>query len=163
MNFNNIHRAIEALRKGQCVLIADAPERENEADLVIAAEKATPDVIAFMVRHTGGVLTVPMTSERLEQLKLPQMVTHNTEVNRTAFTISVDYRKGTTTGISAHDRTKTILALCDPTAKPEDFARPGHIFPLCYREGGVLKRAGHTEASVDLCLMADLLPVAVIS
>ncbi len=155
--------AVAALKAGRFVLVADDEDRENEGDLIIAAEKITPEAVAFMVRHTGGILTMPMTSERLEELGLKQMVENNTEVNRTAFTISVDYRHGTTTGVSASDRAATIKALLDPSSKPEDFARPGHMFPLRYREGGVLKRAGHTEASIDLCHLAGLYPAAVIS
>lgn len=165
MNTNDlhIHEAAAHLRAGKFVLLIDDVDRENEADLIIAAEMATPENIAFMVRHTGGVLTVPLTTERLDQLGLPQMVSHNTEANRTAFTVSVDYRIGTTTGVSASDRAKTIRALVDPAACPDDFARPGHVFPLRYREGGVLKRAGHTEASIDLCRLAGLQPASVIS
>lgn len=163
MSDKEIERAIEHLRNGGFALIADDADRENEADLVVAAEAVTPDTIAFMVRHTGGVLTVPMTSERLEQLRLPQMVSHNSEANRTAFTVSVDYRHGTTSGISARDRAATIRALADPFVSADDFARPGHVFPLRYREGGVLKRAGHTEASIDLCRLAGMRPLAVIS
>lgn len=163
MSDKEIERAIERLHNGGFVLIADDADRENEADLVVAAEAVTAETIAFMVRHTGGVLTVPMTSERLEQLRLPQMVSHNSEANRTAFTVSVDYRHGTTSGISARDRAATIRALADPCVSSDDFARPGHVFPLRYREGGVLKRAGHTEASIDLCRLAGMQPLAVIS
>lgn len=163
MSDREIERAIESLRSGGFILIADDADRENEADLVVAAEAVTTETIAFMVRHTGGVLTVPMTGERLEQLRLPQMVSHNSEANRTAFTVSVDYRHGTTSGISARDRAATIRALADPTVSSDDFARPGHVFPLRYREGGVLKRAGHTEASIDLCRLAGMQPLAVIS
>ncbi len=159
----SVERAIEAFREGRFVIVADDIERENEGDLVIAAEKITPETVAFMVTHTGGILTVPMTAERLDALQLRQMVEHNTESNRTAFTVSVDYVHGTTSGISAADRAKTIRALVDPDAKPEDFARPGHVFPLRYREGGVLKRAGHTEASIDLCRLSGMQPAAVIS
>lgn len=155
--------AIKTFQAGGFLLVSDDSDRENEADLILAAEKATPEAIAFMVRHTGGVLTVPMLSERLEQLCLPQMVVQNSEAHRTAFTVSVDYRIGTTTGISARDRALTIQALIDPESRPEDFARPGHVFPLRYREGGVLRRAGHTEASIDLCNLAGLYPAAVIS
>ncbi len=158
-----VNSAVEALYRGGFILVTDDKDRENEADLVIAASSITPETVAFMVRHTGGVLTVPMMSDRLEALYLKQMVEHNTEVNRTAFTVSVDYRHGTTSGISAQDRAKTIRALVDPLSRPEDFARPGHVFPLRYRDGGVLKRAGHTEAAIDLCHLAAVYPAAVIS
>jgi 3,4-dihydroxy 2-butanone 4-phosphate synthase / GTP cyclohydrolase II len=163
VSFDPITSVIDAIRDGRMVIIADDEGRENEGDLIMAAEKATPDTIAFFVRHTSGIICMPMTSERLEHLRLPQMVSDNTESHRTAFTISVDYRHGTTTGISAADRARTIRALADPESKPEDFARPGHIFPLRYAAGGVLTRAGHTEASVDLVKLAGLKsPAAVI-
>jgi 3,4-dihydroxy 2-butanone 4-phosphate synthase/GTP cyclohydrolase II len=134
----------------------DDEDRENEGDLIMAAEQATPEAVAFIVRHSSGIICMPMTRERLEELRLPLMVAENTESHRTAFTISVDYRHGTTTGISAADRAKTARALADPSSKPDDFSRPGHIFPLRCAEGGVLTRAGHTEASVDLVKLAGL-------
>lgn len=162
-NDKRVEQAMDAMREGRMVLIADDEDRENEGDLVMAAEMIKPEDVAFMVRYTGGILTVPMSAERLQELRLEQMVEQNTEVNRTAFTISVDYRHGTRSGVSAEDRAKTIRALVDPLSRPEDFARPGHVFPLRYREGGVLKRAGHTEASIDLCRLAGLQPAAVIS
>jgi 3,4-dihydroxy 2-butanone 4-phosphate synthase / GTP cyclohydrolase II len=158
-----VQNALDALKRGEFVCVYDDHERENEADLIIAAEKVTPEKIAFMVKHSSGILCVPMLEKRLAELELPQMVAYNTESHRTAFTISIDYKDGTTTGISAKDRTKTILALINSNAKPADFARPGHIFPLKYAEGGVLKRAGHTEAGVDLAKMAGLYPACVIS
>lgn len=151
------------MKRGELVIIVDDKDRENEADLVAAADSISLEQVIFMVRHTGGVLVMPMLESRLKELQLPQMVAPNTEINRTAFTISVDYRHGTTTGISAQDRAKTIRALIDPHATPDDFRRPGHLFPLLYREGGVLKRAGHTEASIDLCRLAGCYPAAVIS
>lgn len=160
---SELELVLQDLRDGKCVIVTDDRERENEADLVFAAESANPEIVRFVVKHTGGVITLPMTPERLEELRLPQMVAENTESNRTAFTISIDYRHGTTSGISASDRAKTIKAVTDPATKPEDFRRPGHIFPLRYRPGGVLKRAGHTEASIDLCKMAGLYPAAAIS
>ena len=163
VNDTQIENALRVLRDGGMVLVADDEDRENEGDLVMAAEFIRPEDVAFMVRHTGGILTVPMSEERLRDLHLAQMVEQNTEVNRTAFTVSVDYRHGTRSGVSAEDRAKTIRALVDPKSRPEDFARPGHVFPLRYREGGVLKRAGHTEASIDLCKLAGLQPAAVIS
>jgi 3,4-dihydroxy 2-butanone 4-phosphate synthase / GTP cyclohydrolase II len=142
--------------------VVDDEDRENEGDLIMAAEFATPEKIAFFVRHTSGVICVPLLGERLDELDVPLMVRDNTEVQRTAFTYSVDYRHGTTTGISAADRSATIRALIDPRTRPADIARPGHIFPLRYAEGGVLKRAGHTEAAVDLARMAGLAPAGVL-
>ncbi|MDQ3765949.1 MAG: bifunctional 3,4-dihydroxy-2-butanone-4-phosphate synthase/GTP cyclohydrolase II [Actinomycetota bacterium] len=144
------------------IIVVDDADRENEGDLIFAAEKVTGQHIAFMVRHTSGLITVPMEAERLEELHLPPMASHNTEFMGTAFTISVDARAGTTTGISAADRASTIRALVDPNTKPADLARPGHIFPLRYTEGGVLRRTGHTEAAVDLARLAGLYPAGVI-
>ncbi|MBV9666052.1 MAG: bifunctional 3,4-dihydroxy-2-butanone-4-phosphate synthase/GTP cyclohydrolase II, partial [Actinobacteria bacterium] len=137
-------------------------DRENEGDLIMAAEFATPDAIAFFLQHTSGVICIPLEGDRLDHLELPLMVSTNTESQRTAFTVTVDYRHGTTTGISAADRSATIQALIDPATRPSDLARPGHILPLRYREGGVLKRAGHTEAAVDLARMAGLYPAGVL-
>lgn len=151
---NTIDEILAELRAGRMVVIMDDEDRENEGDLIMAAECATPENVGFFVRHTSGIICQPMLRERLEQLRLPPMVPDNTESHRTAFTISVDYRHGTTTGISAHDRARTICALADPTSQAQDFARPGHIFPLRYTEGGVLCRAGHTEASIDLVRLA---------
>lgn len=155
---NSIEEGLAALQQGKFVIVTDDIDRENEGDLIIAAEKVTPEAIAFMIRHTSGVICVPMEEERLEELDLPQMVANNSESYRTAFTVSVDVRHGTTTGISAADRATTIQALIDPKTKSQDFLRPGHIFPLRYRKGGVLKRAGHTEATCDLAHMAGLYP-----
>jgi 3,4-dihydroxy 2-butanone 4-phosphate synthase/GTP cyclohydrolase II len=129
----------------------------------MAAEKATPEKLAFMIRHTSGIICQPMTGERLDQLRLPQMVEQNTESKRTAFTVSVDVREGTTTGVSADDRAKTVTALADPETRADDFLRPGHIFPLRYRDGGVLKRAGHTEAAIDLARLAGLRPAGILA
>jgi len=151
---NSIEEIVAELRAGRMVIVKDDEARENEADLIMAAESVTPEAIGFFVRYTSGIICQPMLRERLEQLRLPPMVPENTESHRTAFTISVDCRHGTTTGISAHDRATTIRALADPKSVPEDFARPGHIFPLRYTEGGVLCRAGHTEATIDLVRMA---------
>ncbi len=162
MPFDKIEDAIAHIGEGRMVIVVDDEDRENEGDLIFAAEKVTSQHIAFMVRHTSGLITVPMEAERLEELHLPPMASHNTEFMGTAFTISVDARAGTTTGISAADRASTIRALVDPTTKPADLARPGHIFPLRYTEGGVLRRTGHTEAAVDLARLAGLYPAGVI-
>lgn len=158
----SVEDAIEAFQNGSFVIVKDDQNREDEGDLVIAAEKVTPEAIAFLVKYTTGIVCVSLTEERLQMLKLPQMVPENTEVHKTAFTVSVDAIEGTTTGVSAQDRANTILALINPKTKPEDLRRPGHIFPLRYREGGVLKRAGHTEAAVDLAKLSDLDPSGVI-
>jgi 3,4-dihydroxy 2-butanone 4-phosphate synthase/GTP cyclohydrolase II len=160
--FAAIEDAIAAIKRGEIVVVVDDADRENEGDLIMAAEAVTPEAIAFFVRHTSGVIVMSMTGERLDQLELPLMVPVNTERHRTAFTVSVDARAGVTTGISAVDRAVTIRALVDPATKPADLARPGHIFPLRYAEGGVLKRAGHTEAGVDLARMAGLAPAGVL-
>lgn len=154
--------AIKALQAGQFVLVADDQDRENEGDLVLAAEYATAEKIAFMVRHTTGILCVPMLGHRLDALRLPQMVQDNTELHHTAFTISVDAAEGITTGVSSYDRAITIRMLCDPKTEASQLRRPGHMFPLRYKEGGVLKRAGHTEASIDLLHLAGLQDTAVI-
>src|SRR6478672_10063479 len=152
-----VEHAIAAVRNGDFVVVVDDEDRENEGDLIIAAERMTPDKMAFMIRYTSGVICLPMEGERLDELQLPLMVSgnDNTEGQRTAFTVSVDAREGTTTGISAADRCATVHALLDASTTAADLARPGHIFPLRYREGGVLKRAGHTEAAVDLAGLAD--------
>jgi 3,4-dihydroxy 2-butanone 4-phosphate synthase / GTP cyclohydrolase II len=162
MPFAKIEDAVAAYARGEILVVVDDEDRENEGDLIMAAEFATPERLAFFLRHTSGYLCAPITAERAKELDLPLMVAQNTEVQRTAFTITVDYRHGTTTGISAHDRTATVKALCDPATRPGDLARPGHINPLIAREGGVLKRAGHTEATIDLCRMAGLYPCGVL-
>ncbi|WP_323390330.1 3,4-dihydroxy-2-butanone-4-phosphate synthase [Myxococcus qinghaiensis] len=156
LQISSIEDAIRDIRDGKFVIVADDEDRENEGDLIMAAEKVTPEHLAFMVRHTSGIVCMPMLADRLDALRLPQMVADNNESHRTAFTVSVDYRHGTTTGVSAADRAKTILALADPESQANDFLRPGHIFPLRYRDGGVLRRAGHTEATVDLSRLAGL-------
>jgi 3,4-dihydroxy 2-butanone 4-phosphate synthase/GTP cyclohydrolase II len=158
VRFGTVEDAVAALREGRFVVVVDGEDRENEGDLVIAAECVTADSVAFMVRHTSGLLCVGMTGERLDELGLPLMVPANEDSFGTAFTVSVDAVAPTTTGISAHDRAATIRALADPTTGPGDFARPGHVFPLRARPGGVLKRAGHTEAAVDLARLAGLRP-----
>jgi 3,4-dihydroxy 2-butanone 4-phosphate synthase/GTP cyclohydrolase II len=153
--FSTVPEAIEAIRRLGMVVVVDDEDRENEGDLVMAAEAATPENIAFFLGHTSGVICVPLLPERADELNLPLMVVTNTEAQRTAFTVSVDSRL-TTTGISAADRAATIAALIDPSTMPQDLNRPGHIFPLRYRRGGVLKRAGHTEATIDLSRAAGL-------
>jgi len=160
--FAPIEEAVAAMAAGRVVVVVDDASRENEGDLVVAAEYATPEAIAFFLNHTSGVICMPMVGERLDLLDLPPMVIDNTESNRTAFTVSVDGRHGTTTGISAADRAATIAALIDPDTRPHDLSRPGHVFPLRAREGGVLNRAGHTEATIDLCRLAGLYPAGVI-
>jgi 3,4-dihydroxy 2-butanone 4-phosphate synthase/GTP cyclohydrolase II len=159
---NSIDEILAELRAGRMVVIMDDEDRENEGDLIMAAERATPEAVAFMIRYTSGIICVPMEEEGLVRLDLPQMVQANSESHRTAFTVSVDFRHGTTTGVSGADRAATIRALADANTVAADFARPGHIFPLRSRKGGVLVRAGHTEASVDLCRMAGLKPVGVL-
>ena len=163
MPFTHIERAIAAIGQGEIVIVVDDADRENEGDLIMAAEKVTSQAMAFMIRYTSGVLCMPMLGERLDHLHLPLMVSNNTESQRTAFTVSVDARRGITTGISASDRAATVRALVDRSSRPDDFVRPGHIFPLRYREGGVLKRAGHTEAGVDLARLAGLEPAGVLA
>ncbi len=162
MPFAPIEKAVAAFARGEIVVVVDDADRENEGDLILAAEFATPEKIAFFLNHTSGVICMPMLGERLDELELPPMVSLNTESNRTAFTVSVDSRHGTSTGISASDRAATIAALIDPATEPADLARPGHMYPLRYREGGVLKRGGHTEAAVDLARMAGLYPAGVL-
>jgi 3,4-dihydroxy 2-butanone 4-phosphate synthase/GTP cyclohydrolase II len=160
--FASIADAVAAIAAGRMVVVVDDADRENEGDLIMAAEAATPEKIAFFVRHTSGVICTPMLGERLDELDLPLMVATNTAPYRTAFTISVDAGRGTTTGISAADRATTIRALIGQATRPGDLVRPGHIFPLRYRDGGVLMRAGHTEAAVDLARMAGSYPAAVL-
>ncbi|HUF83454.1 MAG TPA: bifunctional 3,4-dihydroxy-2-butanone-4-phosphate synthase/GTP cyclohydrolase II [Acidimicrobiia bacterium] len=163
MTFTKVENAIAAIARGELVIVVDDANRENEGDLIMAAEKVTPETMAFMIRHTSGVICMPLEGERLDELQLPMMVAENTTAYRTAFTVSVDATRGTTTGISAADRTATVHALIDPATKPDDLARPGHIFPLRYREGGVLKRAGHTEATVDLARDAGCYPGGILA
>jgi 3,4-dihydroxy 2-butanone 4-phosphate synthase/GTP cyclohydrolase II len=160
--FGRIEDAIAAIGQGEIVVVVDDEDRENEGDLIMAAEHATPEAIAFFLHHTSGYICAPITSERARALDLPLMVHENTESMRTAFTVSIDVRHGTSTGISAFDRARTIQALVDPTTRASDFNRPGHINPLIAREGGVLRRAGHTEAAVDLARMAGCYPAGVL-
>ncbi|SHH19384.1 3,4-dihydroxy 2-butanone 4-phosphate synthase / GTP cyclohydrolase II [Thermosyntropha lipolytica DSM 11003] len=159
--FNSIEEAIEDIRQGKMVIMVDDEDRENEGDLVAAAEKVTPEIINFMATYGRGLICVPMLGERLDELDIRPMVSDNTDNHETAFTVSVDY-KTVTTGISAFERAATIKALIHPESKPQDFRKPGHIFPLRYKEGGVLRRAGHTEGSIDLAKLAGLYPAAVI-
>ncbi|MEI7886197.1 MAG: bifunctional 3,4-dihydroxy-2-butanone-4-phosphate synthase/GTP cyclohydrolase II [Actinomycetes bacterium] len=160
--FASIEDAVAAMARGEIIVVVDDEDRENEGDLIMSAEAATAENITFFVRHTSGVICAPLTGERLDELEIPLMVHNNTESHRTAFTYSVDFVHGTSTGISAADRSATIRALIDPATRPADLARPGHIFPLRYSEGGVLKRAGHTEAAVDLSRLAGLDPAGVL-
>ena len=159
---NSAGEMLAELRAGRMVIVMDDEDRENEGDLIMAAEHATAQAVAFMIRHTSGIICVPMEEAALARLDLPQMVPVNSESQRTAFTVSVDLRAGTTTGVSSVDRAATIRALATPTSVPADFARPGHIFPLRSRRGGVLVRAGHTEAAVDLCRLAGVTPIGVL-
>ncbi|HEU4928957.1 MAG TPA: bifunctional 3,4-dihydroxy-2-butanone-4-phosphate synthase/GTP cyclohydrolase II [Candidatus Krumholzibacteria bacterium] len=160
--FTSIEKAIETIRNGGIVIVVDDADRENEGDMVLAAERATADKINFLARYARGLICATILPERAEVLKLGPMVPENTCKLGTAFTVSIDLVGGTTTGISAHDRAATIRALVDPSTRPEDFARPGHVFPLVAKPGGVLRRAGHTEASVDLARLAGLAPVGVL-
>lgn len=161
MKFNTIEEAIEDIKQGKIIVVVDDEDRENEGDLIMAAEKATPEAVNFMATHGRGLICLPMEGKRLDELDLPAMVTHNTDPHATAFTVSID-AKECTTGISAHERAMTIKAVLDPNTKPADLRRPGHVFPLRAKEGGVLRRAGHTEATVDLTKMAGLYPAGVI-
>ena len=162
MALSTIDEALEQLRAGGMIVVVDDEDRENEGDLIMAAEDVTPEAMAFYLEYTSGIFCVPLESSRADELDLPLMVVSNTEAQRTAFTVSVDYRHGTTTGISANDRAATVRALIDPETRSSDLNRPGHIFPLRYRPGGVLKRAGHTEATVDLCRLAGKYPSGVL-
>ncbi len=157
-----IEDAIAAVGRGEMVVVVDDEDRENEGDLILAASASTPEAMAFFVRHTSGLICAAITDDRADALDLPLMVARNTESQRTAFTVTVDARRGTTTGISAADRSATIGALVDPSTQPADLARPGHLHVLRARDGGVLKRAGHTEAAVDLARLAGLEPAGVL-
>ncbi|MCK8823608.1 bifunctional 3,4-dihydroxy-2-butanone-4-phosphate synthase/GTP cyclohydrolase II [Fuchsiella alkaliacetigena] len=159
--FDDIEAAIEDIKAGKMVIVVDDEDRENEGDLVMAASKTTPEDINFMVTHARGLVCMPIIGERLEELEFPQMVSRNSDPHGTAFTVSVDH-KDTETGISAYERCKTVREIINEEAEPDDFNRPGHIFPLRAKEGGVLRRAGHTEAAVDLAKLAGLYPAGVI-
>jgi len=159
--FNTIEEAINDIKAGKMIILVDDEDRENEGDIIIAAEKCSPEAVNFMATHAKGLICMPMMGERLDELEIPVMVQENTDNHQTAFTVSVDHTS-TTTGISAFERAATIAALIDPESKPAEFRKPGHIFPLRYREGGVLRRTGHTEGSVDLARLAGLYPASVI-
>lgn len=159
---DDVADAVADIAAGKAVVVVDDPDRENEGDLIFAASKATPELTGFMIRHTSGVICVPMEGAMLDRLHIPLMTPHNRERMRTAYTVSVDARDGVTTGISAHDRARTIRVLVDSATEPYEIVQPGHVFPLRYREGGVLVRPGHTEAAVDLARMAGLTPAGVI-
>ena len=159
---SSVREAIDAFAHGEIVVVTDDDDRENEGDLIVAAVHATPEKIAFIIRHTAGIVCAPITGEIARRLHLAPMVADSDAIHGTAFTISVDYRHGTTTGISADDRTATIRALANGNAGRADFVRPGHVFPLIAKDGGVLMRSGHTEAAIDLCRLAEIEPVAAI-
>ncbi|MEU4604641.1 bifunctional 3,4-dihydroxy-2-butanone-4-phosphate synthase/GTP cyclohydrolase II [Kribbella sp. NPDC023972] len=163
LKLDTIEHAIDEIRAGRPVIVVDDEDRENEGDLIFAASKATPELLAFLIRHSSGVVCVPMEGAELDRLGIPLMTPHNRERMRTAYTISVDARDGISTGISAADRARTIRVLTDSASEPYDVVQPGHVFPLRGREGGVLVRPGHTEASIDLARLAGLTPAAVIS
>src|SRR6476646_2017103 len=160
--FDVIDDVLSDIAKGRIVIVTDDADRENEGDLVMAAEKVTPEAVNFMATHGRGLICVPISNERAEQLGLQRMVTRNREKHRTDFTVSVDAARGITTGISAYDRATTILAIANPKSSPEDLNQPGHVFPLRAKDGGVLRRAGHTEAAIDLARMAGLQPAGVL-
>ena len=159
----DVPELVAELKAGRPVILVDDEDRENEGDLVVAAEAVTPERLAFMIRHTGGVVCLAMTNAMADRLDLPPMVQHNTARRETAFTVSIEAREGVTTGISAQDRATTILTAIRDDARPSDLSRPGHVFPLRARDGGVLRRAGHTEAAVDLCRLAGMKPAAALS
>jgi 3,4-dihydroxy 2-butanone 4-phosphate synthase/GTP cyclohydrolase II len=160
--FSTIPEAIEDIRLGRMVLVVDDADRENEGDFVMAAEACTPEAVNFMVTHGRGIVCLPCAAWRLDELGIPQMVTDTTDGHEAAFTVSIDLRQGTTTGTSAHDRAITAKAVTTPDVMPRDFQKPGHVFPLRAKDGGVLRRAGHTEAAVDLATMAGMFPAGVI-
>lgn len=162
-NLATIDELLEELRAGRPVIMVDDENRENEGDIIIPAAKVTPELMAFTIRYTGGVICLAMTNDLADRLKLPPMVAHNTAPRQTAYTVSIEAREGVSSGISAQDRATTIAVAARPDVSPDDLVRPGHVFPLRARDGGVLRRAGHTEATVDLCRLAGLPPVGAIS
>ena len=163
LTLDKVEDAVAAVARGELVVVVDDTDRENEGDLIMAAQKASSEAMAFMIRHTSGIICAPLTAERAAELALPPMVANNLDPMRTAFTVSVDVREGMTTGISAAERCNTVRALASHNAGARDFLRPGHVFPLIAREGGVLTRSGHTEAATDLCTLAGLEPVGVLA
>ena len=163
MSFDSVEAAIADIAAGRAVVVVDDADRENEGDIIFAAAKATPELLAFTIRYSSGVICVPMEGRDLDRLQIPLMTAHNNERMRTAYTVSVDARDGVTTGISAADRARTIRTLCDSATEPYELVRPGHVFPLRYHEGGVLRRRGHTEAAVDLARLAGLTPAGVLA
>lgn len=163
VRLDSIDDALTALKAGQVVIVVDDEDRENEGDFILAAELATPDLLGFVIRHSSGMVCVPMEAADLDRLRIPMMTTRNTDPLRTAYTVTVDAAIGVSTGISAADRARTARVLADPSAVPGDFTLPGHVFPLRARRGGVLARPGHTEAAVDLARAAGLRPVGVIA
>ncbi len=161
LEFDSIEEAIQDLKSGKMVIVVDDEDRENEGDLIALADKVTPETINFMIKEARGLVCVPITEERAQELNLPPMVSHNTDYHGTNFTVSIDHIS-TTTGISAYERARTVQAIIDPSARAQEFRRPGHIFPLVAKKGGVLRRAGHTEAAIDLAKMCGASPAAVI-
>ena len=161
--FDTVEDALKAIAAGEMIVVADDDDRENEGDLIMAASKATPEAVAFMIRHTSGILCAPLLEEQAGSLHLDPMVARNDAPMSTAFTVSIDYKKGLTTGISAEERAATVQALTNSNVAAEDFVRPGHIFPLVSRKGGVLVRSGHTEAGTDLAALAGLPPVGLLA
>lgn len=163
VKFDSIEDAISAVKNGEMIVVVDDDDRENEGDLIMAASKATPEAVAFMIRHTSGILCAPLFEEHAARLHLDPMVARNDAPMSTAFTVSIDYKQGLTTGISAEERAATVQALTNSNVSAEDFVRPGHIFPLVARQGGVLVRSGHTEAGADLSVLAELPPVSLLA
>lgn len=163
VRFDTIEAAIDAIKRGEMVVVVDDDDRENEGDLIMAASKATPEAVAFMIRHTSGILCAPLFEDHAQRLNLDPMVARNDAPMSTAFTVSIDYKHGLTTGISAEERATTVQALTNSNVSAQDFVRPGHIFPLVARQGGTLVRSGHTEAGVDLSVLADLPPVSLLA
>ncbi|KZV98732.1 3,4-dihydroxy-2-butanone 4-phosphate synthase [Exidia glandulosa HHB12029] len=160
--FDPIEDALAAFGRGEFLVVMDDEGRENEGDLIISAANVTTQQMAWMIKHTSGYICIPLLGDRLEELEIPMMVPNNTERHRTAYTVTVDYKHDTTTGISAHDRALTARQLASPSAKPDDFNRPGHMVPLRARSGGVLERRGHTEAAIDLCRLTGLPPAGLL-
>tara|TARA_B100001971_G_C18263112_1_gene589021 strand:- start:887 stop:1501 length:615 start_codon:yes stop_codon:yes gene_type:complete len=163
MVFIKVEQAIKDLQRGKCIIVVDDENRENEGDLVLAAEKATPSKLNYMIKNARGIMCLPITGKRLDELEILLMVENNSDKFNTNFTVSIDAKKNTTTGVSVDDRLETIKVILSKDSKPEDLAKPGHMFPLRAKDNGVLERQGHTEAAVDLCKLAGLYPAAVIA